>query len=296
MPPGRLAAPLVSMVLTEPPPPEPSIRRTIGRRKSCPISSAISGLAESEASAEPPRTVKSSPTTTTVRPSILPRPNTQFAGVRLVSSPFASYSATPETAPTSWKVFGSTSLSMRSRTLSRPWSRCRLTLSTPPISRANASRRARSSSSGFQFIPVLRLDDFIIDMGRHRERISRQPRAEDIAVGAFEQVADRSTQFDHQWRDLLVQPFLIIHRREKTNRRHHVGLILRRPYRHREAVDMRAPQAAGDDIAVFAQVPAVGFDARLQKFGAFRNLALHFRDQGIADISIERGGIGMARG
>src|SRR3954463_12998218 len=47
---------------------------------------------------------------------------------------------------------------MRSRTVSRPWSRCRLTLSTPPISRANASRRARSSSSGFQFICVLRHD------------------------------------------------------------------------------------------------------------------------------------------
>ncbi len=82
MPPGRLAAPLVSMVFTEPPPPEPSIRRMIGRRKSCAISSAISGLAEIEASAEPPRTVKSSPTTTTVRPSILPRPNTQLAGVK----------------------------------------------------------------------------------------------------------------------------------------------------------------------------------------------------------------------
>ena len=65
-PPGRLAAPLVSMVFTEPPPPEPSITRMIGRRKSCAISSAISGLAEIDASAEPPRTVKSSPTTTTV--------------------------------------------------------------------------------------------------------------------------------------------------------------------------------------------------------------------------------------
>src|ERR1700736_4000205 len=105
MPPGRLAAPLVSMVFTEPPPPEPSINRMMGRRKSCAISSAISGFAEIEASAEPPRTVKSSPTTTTVRPSILPRPNTQLAGVRLVSSPLASYSATPEIAPISWKVF-----------------------------------------------------------------------------------------------------------------------------------------------------------------------------------------------
>jgi len=36
-----------------------------------------------------------------------------------------------------------------------------LDLSTPPISRAKASRRARSSSSGFQFIRILRPDDFI---------------------------------------------------------------------------------------------------------------------------------------
>ncbi len=171
MPPGRLAAPLVSMVFTEPPPPEPSISRMMGRRKSCAISSAISGLAEIEASAEPPRTVKSSPTTTTVRPSILPRPNTQFAGVRFFSSPCASYSAVPEIAPTSWKLFASTSLSMRSRTVSRPWSRCRLTLSTPPISRANASRRARSSSSGFQFIRILRLDDLFL-MAWYRKRLA----------------------------------------------------------------------------------------------------------------------------
>ena len=100
-PPGRLAAPLVSMVFTEPPPPEPSMTRMIGSRKSCAISSAISGLAEIEASAEPPRTVKSSPTTTTGRPSILPRPNTQLAGVRWVVRRSRSYSATPETAPIS---------------------------------------------------------------------------------------------------------------------------------------------------------------------------------------------------
>ena len=104
-PPGRLAAPLVSIVFTEPPPPEPSITRMIGRRKSCAISSAISGLAEIDASAEPPRTVKSSPTTTTGRPSILPRPNTQFAGVRCLSSLFSSYSATPEIAPTLVEAF-----------------------------------------------------------------------------------------------------------------------------------------------------------------------------------------------
>src|SRR6202022_1272505 len=211
MPPGRLAAPLVSMVFTEPPPPEPSISRMMGRRKSCAISSAISGFAEIEASAEPPRTVKPSPTTTTVRPSILPRPNTQFAGVRFLSSPFSSYSAMPEIAPISWKLLESTSPSMRSRTVSRPWSRCRLTLSTPPISRANASRRARSSSSGFQFIGILRLDVFFI-FRWYRKRFPLQPIAEDISVGAIEHAADRGAQFQKPRRDLLVQPLLVIHR------------------------------------------------------------------------------------
>ena len=147
--------------------------RMMGRRKSCAISSAIRGLAEIEASAEPPRTVKSSPTTTTVRPSTLPRPNTQFAGVRCLSSPCSSYSPMPDTAPISWKELASTILSMRSRTVSRPWSRCRLTFSTPPISRANASRRASSSSSGFQIIRLLRLDDRFV--GPYRNRLSIQP-------------------------------------------------------------------------------------------------------------------------
>src|SRR5712672_3465803 len=202
MPPGRLAAPLVSMVFTEPPPPEPSMMRMIGKRKSCAISSAIKGLVEIEASAEPPRTVKSSPTTTTVRPSILPRPNTQLAGVRFLSSPRSSYSAVPETAPTSWKLFSSTSLSIRSRTVSRPWSRCRLTLSTPPISRANASRRARSSSSGFQFILVLRLDDLL--MIGNRQRFFVHAAGKKIALGVLDQAADRDTQLTHLRRDLPV--------------------------------------------------------------------------------------------
>ena len=38
------------------------------------------GLLVATASAEPPRIVKSSPLTTTVRPSILPRPMTQLLG------------------------------------------------------------------------------------------------------------------------------------------------------------------------------------------------------------------------
>jgi len=83
-PPGRFARPVVSIVFTEPPPPEPSISRTIGIRNSAAICSDIFGLPLIEASAEPPRRVKSSPATTTGRPSTVPRPNTQLAGVKAV--------------------------------------------------------------------------------------------------------------------------------------------------------------------------------------------------------------------
>src|SRR4029077_6261419 len=231
MPPGRLAAPLVSIVFTEPPPPEPSMMRMMGRRKSCAISSAMSGFAEIDASAEPPRTVKSSPTTTTVRPSTLPRPNTQFAGVTCLSSPCSSYSPMPETAPISWKVSASTILSMRSRTVSRPWSRCRLTFSTPPISRANGSRRASSSSSGFQIIRLLRLGDIVV--GPDRNRLPLEPVVEEIAFSAFEQFADRGTELKHQRRDIPVQTLLVVHRRQQPDRHHDEGLILRRPQGHR---------------------------------------------------------------
>ena len=82
--PGRLERPVVSMVLTEPPPPEPSMMRTIGRRSSLAMRSARIGFMGMVASAEPPRTVKSSPSTTTGRPSMLARPMTQLAGVSLL--------------------------------------------------------------------------------------------------------------------------------------------------------------------------------------------------------------------
>src|SRR6185437_7135013 len=101
---------------------------------------------------------------------------------------------------------------MRSRTVSRPWSRCRLTFSTPPISRAKASRRASSSSSGFQFILVLP-DDLVV-MSRYRQRLILGPAAEDVAIGALEQMADSSTQLDQPRRDLLVQSRFVIHRRQ----------------------------------------------------------------------------------
>src|SRR5436305_1888696 len=95
---------------------------------------------------------------------------------------------------------------MRSRTVSRPWSRCRLTLSTPPISRANASRRASSSSSGFQFIRILRFDDLVVIMDRYRKRLSLDAVGEDIALGAFEQAAERNTELEHLRRHFPLQP------------------------------------------------------------------------------------------
>src|ERR1700744_2812351 len=103
---------------------------------------------------------------------------------------------------------------MRSRTVSRPWSRCRLTLSTPPNSRAKASRRARSSSSGFQFILFLRLDDFIV-MRRDRKRLALQP-IENIRLAAIKQAADGDAQFQHPGRYLAMQPRFVEHRRQKA--------------------------------------------------------------------------------
>src|SRR5438309_10124791 len=114
---------------------------------------------------------------------------------------------------------------MRSRTVSRPWSRCRLTLSTPPISRANASRRARSSSSGFQVILVLRLDDFIM-MGRYRKRLSLQAIAEEFSVGAPTHAAARSRQFHHPRRDNPLQHLQLKQREETTDRHHNECLIM----------------------------------------------------------------------
>src|SRR5262245_11149274 len=292
IPPGKLAAPFVSMVFTEPPPPEPSMTRMIGRRKSCAISSAISGFAEMEASAEPPRTVKSSPTTTTVRPSTLARPNTQFAGVSCFSSPCASYSPMPAMVPSSWKLFWSVSLSMRSRTVSRPWSRCRLTFSTPPISRANASRRARSSSSGFHTIrfPCHHL---IVVVRRHRDRFSLQPVGKDIAV-AVEQRSDGSRKVQHVRRRFLVHPLLVIHRRQQPDRHHDVGLVLRRPQRHGATIDMRAPGAESSDVAMLAQMTAAALDARARELRRVRCLALHFIDQGVGHFRVKCSEIGAA--
>ncbi len=92
------------MVLTEPPPPEPSMMRIIGSRSSLAMRSASVGFMAMVASADPPRTVKSSPSTITGRPSTFARPMTQLEGVSLVSLLSASYSALPAIAPISWKL------------------------------------------------------------------------------------------------------------------------------------------------------------------------------------------------
>src|SRR5213078_4028051 len=105
---------------------------------------------------------------------------------------------------------------MRSRTVSRPWSRCRLTLSTPPISRANASRRARSSSSGFQFILALRLERFSADpladlaaMRDLRQRLVMGVAAEGAGFRIFQHAGNGPAQFDQPRRDLPVQATLV---------------------------------------------------------------------------------------
>ena len=97
-------------------------------------------------------------------------------------------------------------------------------------------------------------------MGRHRECLSFQTVREDIALGALEQAADRGSEIEHRRRHLPVQPFLVEHRRQQPDRGDDEGLILRRPDRHRDAVDVRAPGTAGNDIAMFAQMAAIAFE------------------------------------
>src|SRR3990167_1472634 len=150
--PGTLARPGVSMVFTEPPPPEPSIIRTTGTRYWLAYRSMKLDFSLIVASAEPPRTVKSSPVTATGRPSILPRPITALAGVRSTRSLAWSYSALPAMLPSSRKESLSSSRSMRSRTVSRPPSCWRFTLSAPPMRFVISWRRRSSSISGCQLI------------------------------------------------------------------------------------------------------------------------------------------------
>ena len=101
---------------------------------------------------------------------------------------------------------------------------------------------------------------------------------------------------EHQRRDFGMQPLLVIHRRQQPDRDDDEGLVLRRPDRHREAVDVRAPQAAGRDIAALTQRLPVRLDAGLEDLRSLRRFALHLRDEGIADFRRQGRGVGRTRG
>ena len=64
--------------------------RKIGSRHSCAICSAITVFSLMVASAEPPRTVKSSPHTTTGLPPMQARPKMQLAGRKSTRLPASS--------------------------------------------------------------------------------------------------------------------------------------------------------------------------------------------------------------
>ena len=99
--PGTFARPVVSIVLTEPPPPEPSTRRINGSLKASAISSHMLCLPLIVASAEPPLTVKSSPPMITGLPLTLAFPKTKFDGVSFFKLLSESYSAKPPIFPVS---------------------------------------------------------------------------------------------------------------------------------------------------------------------------------------------------
>src|SRR5439155_10114111 len=83
---GNVRAPGRLDRLDRAPPPEPSMRRISGSRRSWAIRSHVVCLPLMVASADPPRTVKSSPPTTTGRPSTVARPNTKLDGVKVARS------------------------------------------------------------------------------------------------------------------------------------------------------------------------------------------------------------------
>ena len=64
-------------------------------------------------------------------------------------------------------------------------------------------------------------------MRPRRKRLSFDTVGEDVALGAFEQAADRNAEFEHLRRHFPVQPFLVKHRGEKADRHDDEGLILR---------------------------------------------------------------------
>ena len=95
--------------------------------------------------------MKSPPEKATLRPSTRTVPTTMLEGVSAATEP-SSHVAVPASAPISWKVPGSASRSIRSRTVSLPRPCWKATLSGPPI--CSAMRRCRSISltSSFQLM------------------------------------------------------------------------------------------------------------------------------------------------
>src|SRR3954451_13379860 len=116
-----------------------------------------------DASAAPPRTVKSSAATTTRRPSTRARPVTKLVGVSSVRLPSSSYVAEPVRPPTSANDSLSTRRSMRSRTVSRAAACCRETRSSPPICAASPRRCSSSAGSGSHSLIASRSSRFAVD-------------------------------------------------------------------------------------------------------------------------------------
>src|SRR3954452_10132334 len=134
-----------------------------------------------DASAAPPRTVKSSAATTTLRPSTRARPVTKLVGVSSTRWPSSSYVADPVSPPTSANDSLSTSRSMRSRTVRRPAACCRPTRSSPPIRAASSRRRSSSASSGSHCVMAspTRSSGFAVDpalgvVGLRDDRVGEQ--------------------------------------------------------------------------------------------------------------------------
>ena len=144
------------MVFTEPPPPVPSTSRTSGRRSSFAICSDMHLLAAD-------RRVGGAAAHREVVAADHDRPAVDAAAPehevgrleRLELAIVAVLRAAREGADLVEAVRDRAAASIRSRTVSRPASCWRLTLSGPPICRASASRRRNSSMSASQLMSRL---------------------------------------------------------------------------------------------------------------------------------------------
>ena len=150
-PPGRLARPVVSMVLTEPPPPEPSMMRTIGEPELLGHALRHDGLLLDggvRRAAAHREVVAGHHDGAAVDDWRGRRRNWRASGRPgrrcRRRSPCRRWRRFRESVP------ASTRRSMRSRTVRRPPSCWRLTLSGPPMASAMRVRRSSSSSCASQ--------------------------------------------------------------------------------------------------------------------------------------------------